>query len=293
MLSHLKTKRGATGIAYGLLVGLISVTALAAITTSGSSVDSLFTEVGTTLDDVNTSSGAGSEASNQGGSPPSGDIGFSGAFSSGSPSQWSNGQVAIDCAGYTTPASGYDAATQDGVYMVDPDGIGTGDPAFPVYCDMTTSGGGWTLVGKQISFENITPHEDATAVGDSVLLDTSFSGSSGSGTIGGLFSSTEVMMWNSSTAYTFLDRAFDSMHIFSNCRCALVETASSVGIPTTYNRFAFCNSTATSGFIIGSTHSGYGGVCGETWCSSGRHGRYNGSCQNGNAGLGDWIMYIR
>lgn len=38
-----------------------------------------------------------------------------------------------------------DPSAQSGVYTIDPDGNGT-DPAFSVQCDMTTAGGGWTLV---------------------------------------------------------------------------------------------------------------------------------------------------
>ncbi|MCT7639759.1 fibrinogen-like YCDxxxxGGGW domain-containing protein [Aliarcobacter butzleri] len=61
---------------------------------------------------------------------------------------WSNNSYATSCLGYIKSGTNmypYVGATGDGVYRIDPDGSGIIVP-FDTYCDMSTDGGGWTLV---------------------------------------------------------------------------------------------------------------------------------------------------
>jgi hypothetical protein len=70
-----------------------------------------------------------------------------GIAQNGSSRAWSDGTLATSCSGYRSGKLGYTyaGATGDGVYRIDVDGAG---PLAPVdaLCDMTTDGGGWTVI---------------------------------------------------------------------------------------------------------------------------------------------------
>jgi len=76
-------------------------------------------------------------------------MGIAGALTDADPGTWEDGSLAASCDEYrhpTAPRHAYAGSTGDGIYAIDPDGDGPAS-AYNVYCDMTTDGGGWTLLG--------------------------------------------------------------------------------------------------------------------------------------------------
>lgn len=90
---------------------------------------------------------------------------------------WEGGTLAQSCEGYIRPAAAehiYAGATGDGVYRISPAGI---EP-FDVHCDMSTDGGGWTLLMKQAKGDGTTLQGDTTYWKTGITLNDNTTGRS-------------------------------------------------------------------------------------------------------------------
>lgn len=98
--------------------------------------------------------------------------------STGAYRRWSDGTLAASCDAYRNPPSGwfYEGDVGDGVYRVDPDGDGLG---IDVFCDMTDTGEGWTLILKTAANSATFQYTSAYWSNTTALNDTAPSAAAG------------------------------------------------------------------------------------------------------------------
>ncbi|MBC8741836.1 hypothetical protein F6X40_35395 [Paraburkholderia sp. UCT31] len=99
-----------------------------------------------------------------------------GIVTSGSGRKWADGTYASSCLGYLKgdATHGYTGATGSGAYTISVGGVPTVD-----WCDMTSDGGGWTLVEKGSASTAPATWVTSSAVQTNYLTNAGFSDGSG------------------------------------------------------------------------------------------------------------------
>lgn len=174
---------------------------------------------------------------------------------------------------------------------------------YPAWCDMSTADGGWTLVWKQVGHASTSLALNPELAGSPLLQTPAMDGSS-SGSLMDDVPHEELLFLSDPELWVHIEARVDSFGAHDelpDLRCTpLAEVDHTcTGVDCEVYAYLALDTGETvnqevSGLQLGGFSSTGGGpACGGTWCSPTRHGRYDGSCQSGPKGEGDWLLFVR
>ena len=133
----------------------------------------------------------------------------------------------------------------DGSYTIDVDGYETGEDPFAVHCDMSTDGGGWTLVA---SFSN----DDGAYLWTQYDVDTSYLSSWTDESVFGDLADHTLYDYKSE-AFWLVDDATDLLAVDSGANWASYDDALTGSLLDTLSAYSSCQTSVLSGITVDSS----------------------------------------
>jgi len=188
--------------------------------------------------------------------------------------------------------------------------------SFLAYCDQKTAGGGWMLAFKQSHFQSGSVKHDKSLYGSMPLLSTKFNSSS----LGSIFNyhKPKHMLFRSSIRTNWFTTPFlrrgrrgyqywDISPTPRYCYYPKNHPAADITVSKSWNTKKMAPLWPDVNIqLMDASHPDISAVtigrmvfiqkgpdCMEPHCHPDRHGRYNGQCQNGKAGIGNWMIFTR